>query len=91
MERDQEEDPVGEIDVPSTATDDEAAALTACLEAYLRARRAAVAAADSQSEDAVADGWSLAGRYGCRTYAELPRSVVRGQEWKMAGRTGRWR
>ncbi|RRJ29858.1 hypothetical protein [Halocatena pleomorpha] len=78
------------IDIPSSATDGEAAALTACLSAYLREQRAA-AAADGQQDDLLADGWSLASRYDCDTYADLPRSVTRGEEWKMAGRTGRWR
>lgn len=76
------------IDIPSNATDGEAAALTACLSAYLRDRRAAAAA---DEEEVPADGWALSGRYGCDTYADMPRSVDRGEEWKMAGRTGRWR
>ncbi|UPM43234.1 hypothetical protein [Halocatena salina] len=78
------------IDIPSNATDGEAAALTACLSAYLREQRAAAATDDGQ-DDVLADGWSLASRYDCDTYADLPRSVTRGEEWKMAGRTGRWR
>lgn len=78
------------IDIPSSATEGEAAALTACLSTYLREQRAA-AAADEQQDAELADGWSLASRYDCDTYADLPRSVTRGEEWKMAGRTGRWR
>lgn len=78
------------INIPSSATEGEAAALTACLSTYLREQRAATAA-DDQQEDELADGWSLASRYDCDTYADLPRSVSRGEEWKMAGRIGRWR
>lgn len=76
------------IDIPPTATDGEAAALTACLSAYLRDRRAATA---TDREDVPADGWALASRYDCRTYSDMPRSVTRGEEWKMSGRSGRWR
>lgn len=74
--------------VPDNATDGEAAALAACLNAYLRDRQGATvtsAAAETES----ADGWALAGRYGCRCRDDLPRSVDRGEEWKMAERTGR--
>lgn len=78
------------IDIPSSATEGEAAALTACLSTYLREQRAATATGDGE-DDVLADGWSLASRYDCDTYADLPRSVSRGEEWKMAGRTGRWR
>lgn len=82
------------ITVPSTATDGEAAALTACLGAYLRDRRerAEIAAQESsENESESADGWTLAGRYDCRCRADLPQSVDHGEEWKMSGRTGRWR
>lgn len=80
------------ITVPSTATDGEAAALTACLGAYLRDRRArAEMTAGSNESESAADGWTLAGRYDCRCRADLPRSVDRGEEWKMSGRPGRWR
>lgn len=87
-DRDSDDENRRRIDIPSNATDGEAAALTACLSAYLRDRRAAAAA---DEEDVPADGWALSGRYGCDTYADMPRSVDRGEEWKMAGRTGRWR
>lgn len=76
-----------QIVVPTNATDSETAALVACLSAYLRDRRASVT--DSETKD-TADGWVLAGRYDCRSRNDLPRSVDRGEEWKMSGRTG-WR
>lgn len=74
--------------VPTDATDGEAAALAACLGAYLHDRRAAAVAA---TEPERANAWTLAGRYGCRCRDELPRTVDRGEEWKMAGRTRRRR
>lgn len=75
--------------VPDSATDGEAAALAACLGAYLRDWhvRAEMASTDDSIET---DSWTLAGRYGCRNGTDLPR-VERGEEWKISGRTGRWR
>ncbi len=78
------------IDLPPTATDDEAAALSACLTAYLTDRERLADETSSADTDS-ASGWTLANRYDCQTYTELPRSVSKGDEWKMAGRTGRWR
>lgn len=82
-----DEDSQARIVVPATATDGEAAALVACLGAYLRDR--SIAGTDLATDD-TADSWTLAGRYGCHSRNELPRTVERGDEWKMSGRTG-WR
>lgn len=83
-----DEDRHAHLTVPDSATDGETAALAACLGAYLRDWQDRVIANTSQKPES-ADRWTLAGRYGCRNRADLP-SVDRGEEWKMAGRSG-WR
>jgi hypothetical protein len=76
--------------VPDSATDGEAAALAACLGAYLRDWQVRAASSSGSSTERETDSWTLAGRYECRNRSDLPR-VKHGEEWKMAGRTGRWR
>lgn len=71
--------------VPDSATDGEAAALAACLGAYLRDRQVQASTA-STGDSAGTDSWTLAGRYECRNRDDLPR-VKSGEEWKMSGRT----
>ncbi|WP_254544041.1 hypothetical protein [Halomarina pelagica] len=77
------------VTIPETATDREAAALACAVGAHLEDERAAAAARDDGPRSA--DRWALAGRYGCRSRSDLPRSVERGEEWKMAGRARRLR
>lgn len=74
--------------VPDSATDGEAAALAACLGAYLRDWQVRASTA-STGDSTETDSWALAGRYECRNQTDLPR-VERGEEWKMSGRTERW-
>ena len=74
------------LTVPDSATDNETAALAACLGAYLRDRQAQMVV-HAVEETESANSWTLAGRYGCRCRDDLPRSVDRGEEWKMADRT----
>lgn len=76
-----------QLSVPPSATAEETAALASCLGAHLRDEQLAAQAA---SQPEYVDGWSLAGRYGCRSATELPR-VEPGEEWKMAARVGRGR
>ncbi|MFC6835871.1 hypothetical protein [Halomarina ordinaria] len=71
------------VSIPADASDEEAAALVCAVQAHLADRRAAAA---RESTPETPDRWSLAGRYGCRTRCDLPRTVARGEEWKMAGR-----
>ena len=78
--------------VPDDATEDEAAALVACLGAYVNDHHRAAAAASGDDGPREVDRWAIAGRYGCRCRADLPRGgVERGSEWKMAGRARSYR
>jgi hypothetical protein len=72
--------------LPADATPLEAAAVAACIGAYLNGE---VVAGDEDAEQV--SGWLLAGRLGCRRPSEAPRRVERGSEWKMAGRADRLR
>lgn len=72
--------------LPEDATPLEAAALAACIGAYLNGE---VVAGEEDPEQV--SGWLLAGRFGCRRPSETPRRVERGSEWKMAGRADRFR
>jgi hypothetical protein len=72
--------------LPADATPLEAAALAACIGAYLNGE---VVAAEDEPERV--NDWLLAGRLDCRRPAETPRGVERGSEWKMAGRAARFR
>jgi hypothetical protein len=72
--------------LPADATPLEAAALAACIGAYLNGE---VVAAEDEPERV--SGWLLAGRLDCRRPSETPRRVERGSEWKMAGRADRLR
>lgn len=78
------------VPIPDSATDGEAAALAACLGAYLRDWQVQATSSVSDSTERETDRWTLASRYECRNRSDLP-CVTRGEEWKMAGRTGRWR
>ncbi|MFC7154897.1 hypothetical protein ACFQPA_05435 [Halomarina halobia] len=78
------------VTIPETATDREAAALACAVGAHLEDERTAAAAAHDDGPSSV-DRWALAGRYSCRRRSDLPRSVRRGEEWKMAGRARRLR
>jgi len=74
------------IDVPTTASRSECAALAAAIGAHLSDRRRQAAAADD-GEPETADRWKLAGRLRAARSSRLPRHVRRGEEWKAAGRT----
>lgn len=77
-----------QLSLPATATPAEVAALASCLSVHLRDEQLAAQAA---SQPEYVDGWSLAGRYGCRSPADLPESIKRGEEWQMSARVGRGR
>jgi hypothetical protein len=71
------------LSIPASADGGEAAAIAAAIGAHLHDRTAAAAADDGPEH---CDRWSLCGRLGGRT---PPRDVVRGEEWKAAGRVRR--
>ena len=71
------------LSIPESAGRAEAAAIAAAIGAHLR-DRAAEATADETPE--YCDRWTLCGRFRGR---KPPRDVVRGEEWKAAGRA-RW-
>jgi hypothetical protein len=70
------------LSVPASADHTETAAIAVAIGAHLRDRAAETADASPEH----CDRWTLCGRFGGRT---PPREVVRGEEWKAAGRA-RW-
>lgn len=79
--------PGGRVTLPATASEEEAAALVAAVASHLRAQRQAAAAGDDEPE--TADPWAFAGRVEARRRSQLPGSIERGSEWKMAARVRR--
>lgn len=78
--------PGGRVTLPATASEEEAAALVAAVASHLRAQRRAAAKDD---EPETADPWAFAGRVEARRRSQLPGSIERGSEWKMAARVKR--
>lgn len=78
--------PGGQVTLPATANEEEAAALVAAVASHLRAQRAA--AADDDGPETT-DPWAFAGRVRARKRSQLPGTVERGSEWKMAARVRR--
>jgi hypothetical protein len=76
----------GELRLPETASDEEAAALVVAVANHLREQRAAAAADDGPEP---VNPWSFAGRVGARERTDLPAQVDRGDEWTLAGRLQR--
>jgi hypothetical protein len=76
----------GELSLPATASEEEAAALVAAVASHLREAREAAAVDD---EPETVEPWAFAGRVGARQRADLPTPVERGDEWKVAARARR--
>jgi hypothetical protein len=76
----------GELSLPATASEEEAAALVAAVASHLQEARAAASADD---EPETVEPWAFAGRVGARQRADLPGDIERGTEWKTAARVRR--
>ncbi|WP_435076590.1 hypothetical protein [Halococcus sp. AFM35] len=70
------------LSIPASADRAEAAAIAVAIGAHLRDR----AAGTDDTSPEHCDRWTLCGRFGGRT---PPPEVVRGEEWKAAGRVRR--
>jgi hypothetical protein len=83
----------GRIDVPDSATPEEAAAIAAAVDAYLSAEALAVAAAAGGDEPATWDGdrWRFRGRMEALggQAGRVPGGAPR-DPWRAAGRTDRF-